>query len=140
MRDQINVLSSSVELAFAQRPPVMNPSVENSSPPRGVVRVRGLQNPERPLAAKPQVDPAPPASNPEKVPSIEPTIDNSVYQIPDSARDNPWASILSRRRPTARLHTSYQASSAGEIVPMAALANPPPKLSAPLPDPEKSEK
>ena len=125
MREQINLLTSNVELGLAQRPLMMNPSPEKATAPHGVVRVRAPQNPERPSSSKQQVEVAPPSSNPEKVPTIEPSIENSVYQIPDSARDNPWASILSRRVVPKKTPDVPPAPPADS--PMTSLANPTPK-------------
>jgi hypothetical protein len=128
MREQINVLSTNAELALAQRSYTMNPAPENRNPGAGVVKMRTPQVVQRPTSAPAkEIEPSPPSANVEKVsPSIgETSITDSVYQIPDAARDNPWLSILSRRNQPQKGTPRIQTSTA--IAPVTTPAVIPPK-------------
>ncbi len=144
MREQINILSSTAELAISERSYAMNPAPENRAPGAGVVKVRTPQVPQQRPASRPgkALETPPPSANLEKVsPSFgsEPSITDSVYQIPDAARDNPWASILSRRNQPQKGAPKIQPSTSVAIAPVTPRVLVPPKNELGAPAPEKDK-
>ncbi|MDA4129147.1 MAG: hypothetical protein OK457_00095 [Thaumarchaeota archaeon] len=105
LRAQVNSLTRNAEYSYATRSAGTIRGSRNAAPApsRAPGKAVQVQNPQRPSPPLPDSGSIvePPKANVEKVPSIEPSVSNSVYEIPDAARDNPWAEILaSRSQPT----------------------------------------
>ncbi|MDA4111761.1 MAG: hypothetical protein OK439_04435 [Thaumarchaeota archaeon] len=99
LRDQISLLSKNTGNVI---PPVTRTAdlrIESRSNSSGISRVPEIENKGRPTHIAPvKVNVVNLISNSDKVPPDGSDVTKSDFQLPDSAKDNPWSFVLSQRQ------------------------------------------